>query len=131
MYHVLLPVDDNEKRAMAQADAVANLPAASSEVKATILHIFTDNPSGASVSQVGSVRRASEHLEEAGVEVELYEESGHPAEEIVERADELEVDCICVAGRKRSPTGKALFGSVSQSVILDTDRPVLFAHMEQ
>jgi nucleotide-binding universal stress UspA family protein len=32
---------------------------------------------------------------------------------------------ICVAGRKRTPTGKVLFGSVTQAVILDTERPVL------
>jgi nucleotide-binding universal stress UspA family protein len=97
----------------------------------TLMHIFQDNPSGASVNQVGAVRRASEVLEDAGVEYSLVEESGDPAEEIVERADELDVDCICVAGRKRSPTGKALFGSVSQSVIIETERSVLFAHVNE
>ena len=130
MYHVLIPIDQNEQRATAQAKAVAGLPAAATEVQVTLLHIFQDNPSGASVNQVGAVRRAEEVLEEAGVAFSLDEESGSPAEEIVARAEELDVDCICVAGRKRSPTGKALFGSVSQNVILDTKRPVLFAHLD-
>lgn len=128
MYHVLIPVDQSESRATTQAEAVAALPASSEEVRVTLLHVFTDNPSGASVSQVGAVRRASEVLDDADVEYQLDEESGDPAEEVVERARELDVDCICVAGRKRSPTGKALFGSVSQDVILDSDRAVLFAH---
>jgi nucleotide-binding universal stress UspA family protein len=131
MYDVLIPVDQNEERATAQAEAVVELPAADSEVHATVMHIFQDNPSGASVNQVGSVRRASEVLEAADVEHSLAEESGEPAEEIVERADELDVDCISVAGRKRSPTGKALFGSVSQTVIIDSERSVLFAHVDE
>ena len=120
MYDVLIPVDQSEERATAQAEAVAELPGASDEVRVTVMHIFQDNPSGASVNQVGSVRRASEVLDAADGEYELVEESGDPAEEIVDRADEMDVDCICVAGRKRSPTGKALFGSVSQSVVLNT-----------
>jgi nucleotide-binding universal stress UspA family protein len=131
MYDVLIPVDRSEERATAQAEAVTELPASDSEVQVTLMHIFQDNPSGASVNQVGAVRRASEVLEDAGVEYSLVEESGDPAEEIVERADELDVDCICVAGRKRSPTGKALFGSVSQSVIIETERSVLFAHVNE
>jgi nucleotide-binding universal stress UspA family protein len=131
MYQVLIPIDQNEKRATAQAEAVAELPEAPSEVEVTLLHIFQDNPSGASVNQVGSVRRAREVLEAAGIEFSLDEESGSPAREIVERARELDADCICVAGRKRSATGKALFGSVSQSVIHETERPVLFAHMSE
>jgi nucleotide-binding universal stress UspA family protein len=48
-----------------------------------------------------------------------------PPETIIETGEELEVDVIVTAGRKRSPAGKALFGSVSQSVILGTDRPVI------
>lgn len=131
MYHVLVPVDQNEQRAIAQANAVADLPAADSEVQVTLLHIFQENVSGASVNQVGAVRRATERLDAAGVPYELAEESGSPAVEIVEAAEELDVDCICVAGRKRTPTGKVLFGSVSQSVILDTTRAVLFAHMDE
>jgi nucleotide-binding universal stress UspA family protein len=130
VYHVLVPVDESESRARTQAEAVAALPAASEAVEATLLHVFTDNPSGASVTQLGAVRRAREVLEDADVEVRLDEASGDPAEEVVERARELDVDCICVAGRKRSPAGKALFGSVSQDVILDSDRAVLFAHGE-
>jgi nucleotide-binding universal stress UspA family protein len=130
MYEVLVPIDQDESRAIAQAKAVAALPSAGTDVTAHLIHIFSDNPTGASVTQVAAVRRAREVLEDAGVEYVLDEESGSPAEEIVERADELDVDAICVAGRKRSPTGKALFGSVSQNVILETNRTVLFAHVE-
>lgn len=50
---------------------------------------------------------------------------GDPATEISGEADRLDVRYIVVGGRKRSPVGKALFGSVAQSVILNSDRPVV------
>jgi nucleotide-binding universal stress UspA family protein len=131
MYEVLVPIDQSESRAIAQVEAVASLPASSTDVKATLLHVFTDNPEGASVGQLASVRRAREHLDDAGVEFSLAEGSGTPQTEIVDQAADRDVDAICVAGRKRSPTGKAVFGSVSQSVIIDTDRTVLFAHVPE
>ncbi len=53
------------------------------------------------------------------------ESSGDPATEIVSYAGEIEADLISLAGRKRSPAGKAIFGSVSQAVFLNADRPVL------
>ncbi|MFC7200024.1 universal stress protein [Halospeciosus flavus] len=125
MYEVLIPVDDDEERARAQAAAVADLPGRD-EIVAHVFHVFTDNPSGASVGQHGGARRARDSLEDAGVEVELHEDGGgNPGGLIVETADDLDVDAICVGARKRSPAGKALLGSTSQDVILSSDRPVI------
>jgi nucleotide-binding universal stress UspA family protein len=125
MYQIVMAVDQNEERAVAEADAVLDLPRDPSDVHVTVLHDFTNNPSGASVTQVASVRRARDRLEEGGVEVDLTESSGDPAEAIIETADELDADMIVLAARKRSPTGKVIFGSVTQTVLLETDRPVL------
>jgi nucleotide-binding universal stress UspA family protein len=127
MYHVVIGVDDNEERALACARAAADLPGEPSDKRVTIIHSFTDNPSGASATQMGSVREAASLLEERGVEVRVTESSGDPAEQILDAAEEADADLVVVAGRKRSPTGKALFGSVTQSVILNADRPVMVA----
>jgi len=124
MKDVLLGIDQSVERAVTQAKTVLDL-FDDENIHAYLLHDFEDNPEGASVTQVQSVKRAAELFEEAGVEVELREGSGEPAESIIETADELDADAICIAGRKRSPAGKMLFGSVSQSVILNTERPVL------
>jgi nucleotide-binding universal stress UspA family protein len=126
MNEVLVAVDDDVDRAVAQAEAILNLPWASDQLHVVILHVFGENPEGASVHQLGSVRRARERLEEAGVEVTLDESSDGPSEEILDLARELDVDLISVSGRERSPAGKALLGSVSQEVLLGADRPVLF-----
>ncbi|AXG06715.1 universal stress protein [Haloplanus rubicundus] len=127
MYHVVIGVDDNEERAMACARAVADLPGDASEKRVTVIHSFTDNPSGASASQLASVRDVTDFLEERGIEIEVTESSGDPADQLLEVAQEEDADLIVVAGRKRSPTGKALFGSVTQSVILNAERPVMVA----
>ena len=127
MYHVVIGVDDNEERAMACARAAASLPGDASEKRVTVIHSFTDNPSGASASQLASVRDVTDFLEERGIEVEVTESSGDPADQLLEVAQTEDADLIVVAGRKRSPTGKALFGSVTQSVILNAERPVMVA----
>lgn len=124
MKEIVLGIDQNVERAAAQAETVIDLFDIDN-TRAYLLHDFVDNPEGASVTQVDAVKRAQEHLEDAGVAVELREGSGDPAESILETAEELDADAICVAGRNRSPAGKMLFGSVTQSVVLNTDRPVL------
>lgn len=49
---------------------------------------------------------------------------GDPAQEILEEAERQKARHIVVGGQKRSPVGKAVFGSVAQTVILNADRPV-------
>jgi nucleotide-binding universal stress UspA family protein len=126
MTHVLLAVDDDEERAKLQAERVVDLDLNREDLSVTILHVFTDNIEGAGITQFRPAREAIDILEAADIEVSADESSGDPAERVLAYADENDADVICVAGRKRSPAGKALFGSVSQSVMLDSDVPVLF-----
>ena len=126
MYDVLLGVGlDDEPRAIAQAEAIIDLPNAAEQVRVHLCHVFRDNPEGASVHQLGTVRRAREFLEDAGVTCVHYEASGDPADELIAAAADIDADAICVSGRKRSPAGKAVFGSTTQALVLNADRPVL------
>jgi len=50
---------------------------------------------------------------------------GEVASEIVAEADRRDASYLVIGGRKRSPIGKTLFGSTTQSVLLGADRPVL------
>lgn len=50
---------------------------------------------------------------------------GEPSEELLSYADDQDAGFLVLAGRRRSPVGKVLFGSVTQSVLLSTERPVL------
>lgn len=127
MYEVLLCVDTDGTSLDRQLDAVTDLPNAADDVRVTVCHVFGENPSGASVTQVGSVRRALDRLDDAGIETTVAEESGDPTDAILRLAADRDVDAIHVGGRKRNPSGKALFGSVTQSVILNAERPVLVA----
>ncbi|MGQ4557583.1 universal stress protein [Halobellus sp. GM3] len=130
MVRVLLALDDDIPQAHAQTNAIEAMVDTATDAEVYILHVFRDNPEGASVHQVEAVREAKDRLETAGVTVELLEASGSPADEILAHAEEHDVDQICVGGRKRSPTGKALFGSVTQDVILGTHLPVLVCGSE-
>lgn len=58
-------------------------------------------------------------------ETEVVGLIGDPADEIVEYAEERDARYIVVSPRKRSQTGKILFGSVAQSVLLNTSCPVV------
>lgn len=50
---------------------------------------------------------------------------GDPTEELITYSREQDAECIVVSSRKRSRFGQALFGSVTQSLLLTSDRPVV------
>ncbi|WP_132058793.1 universal stress protein [Halorussus amylolyticus] len=61
-----------------------------------------------------------------GIDVD-YESVGAVGDEqnkILETAENHDCDHLFIAGEKRSPTGKALFGDLTQSIILNFDGPV-------
>ncbi|MFU8866326.1 universal stress protein [Natronococcus sp.] len=145
MYRVLLPIDDSEARARAQAEAVLELPRAGDELTVDVLHVH-EGVSGPDAEWAAggfseeyaeqmnenlrnrSLPDAAETvvalLEEGGVGYEVHESVGEPAETILAAAGERDSDAIVIGIQKRSPVGKVLFGSVAQGVILDSDRPV-------
>jgi len=127
MTTVLLPVDTERAPARAQAELIVDLFDPET-VTATIFHVFEDNPEGASVSQLASARAAEDIFSDAGVTV-TYEETGgeDPAEAIQSVASEKDVDLICLGTPDRTPAGKAVFGSVSQKLVLNAQTPVVFA----
>jgi len=133
MYRTLVPVDTGEDRALEQAKYVASLPDAAESVEAIVLFVFGGESEELpeelrrfdSATRIGSVKRVVEYLEERGVAVEVHEKSGDTTEDILREAENADVDAVVLGGRKRSPAGKVLFGSVAQSVILRADRPVV------
>jgi nucleotide-binding universal stress UspA family protein len=54
---------------------------------------------------------------------------GKPERHILALAEELEARCLVIGDRGRSPAGKAMFGSTTQSILLESDRPVLTIKM--
>lgn len=73
-----------------------------------------------------ATRKLSRALSAAGVRHSIRGAVGDLAAEVVETAEGLGADRVVVGGRQRSPTGKAVFGSVAQEVMLSAPCPVTF-----
>jgi len=134
MYEILLPVDDNTERAAAQARYVAGLPGETDDIIVTVAHAYHDDPSSPGNESFDEespgVIEATDILTDAGVAVEQREMYQPVAESIVELSEEKGMDEVVLCGRKRSPAGKALFGSVTQTVALDSPVPVTIVPVE-
>lgn len=50
---------------------------------------------------------------------------GSPVEEILAAAEDVNARYLVIGGRQRSPAGKAVFGSTTQTILLRADRPVM------
>ena len=129
MYRILVPVDADPDRARGQAAFVADLPTAAENIDVVVTHALTPEEIDApdemqSVDRVRTVRIVRDYLEERDFDVELAEGRLPPAEGILGLVREFDVDQVVMGSRKRSPTGKVIFGSVAQQVLLESPVPV-------
>ncbi|WP_435098196.1 universal stress protein [Halorubrum sp. N11] len=135
---VLVPVDDSAQATAAVEHAVTHY----AEADITLLHVIQYTEKKTSLSRGGRGRdegwyaaerevaeellaEASELAESHGVGVSTLIEDGSPSTEILDFVTQHDVDVIVMGFRKRSPTGKALFGSTAQDVLLSTNCPVV------
>lgn len=124
MYNVVIGIDDDEAHALACTQPIADLPGDDSEFAVTLVHTRTgvlseDEPYS------DSIQRATDFLESRGIEYRVTQSTDDPAEAIITAAEAVDANLIVVGGRQRSPAGKALFGSVTQTVVLGANQPVL------
>ncbi|WP_224269233.1 universal stress protein [Haloprofundus salinisoli] len=143
MYRVLMAVDGDDGRLDAQLRTLGDLPGRD-ELAVTVLYVHEEidvpaDEAGRSIIDAinedieslqgvpETVGRAVSELEALDVPTDSATARGDPVPSILDAAAELDADAILVAARTRSPVGKAVFGSVTQGVILDGDRPVFVA----
>lgn len=136
---------DDDKRADALAAAVAEV-AEPTGAEVILAHVF--DPDGfedvedrlaeggeqLTPDQVAdrhrTVRDIAEALREGGIRPTIRGAVGERGETVVSLAEEVGADRIVIGGRSRSPTGKAVFGSTAQEILLSAPCPVTFVRGE-
>ncbi|WP_267641942.1 universal stress protein [Haloarchaeobius amylolyticus] len=129
-------------RADRLAEAVLEL-AVPTDAEVVLTHAFTEdeydsartrldfsNPNDATPGEVAgrqaTIRALRKRFDDAGVDYQVRGTVGDHGPAIVDVAKGVDADRVYVAGRKRSPTGKAVFGSTAQEVMLSAPCPVTF-----
>lgn len=135
---ILAPVDNSEKAENVLKEAAALARAFDEQVH--VLHVLSRSDfvdlERTNVNQTGNVldinevkETAKEIAEVAAASLDIDGETvgvmGNPKDEILQYATENNVRYIVLGPRKRSPAGKAIFGSVTQSVLLNSKCPVV------
>ncbi|WP_425601193.1 universal stress protein [Haloplanus halobius] len=78
----------------------------------------------------GGDARAGEDAIDATVEPHQFVRDNDPADDLLVFAEERDVDELVIGVHERNPTGKTIFGSTAQEVLLKTSRPVAVVPLE-
>lgn len=139
MYRILLTVSgDKNAPTDSIVKSIMSLPRDPRDVEVILLNVFEEFEI-ADERQVSSkdvynekdlpdtAQEVQTVLEKARFSVSVRREHGDPTGKILATAESLDVDIIAMGARKRSAVRRAVFGSVSEEVILNANRPVLVA----
>lgn len=74
-----------------------------------------------------AVQELATLLDERDIDYEVRGEIGDPSDELVDLARDVDSDFVLIGGKKRSATGKALFGSTAQSILMSAPCAVIFS----
>lgn len=125
---ILVPVDGSEPNLKAIEEAKAM--AVNSESKIILLHVVdVDYLLDHSILNELKEQKAKilndAYEQFIGLDVEKYLVLGDPAEEIMKKAKEDDVDLIIMAKRGLTGLKRYLIGSVTSKVVTHTDSPIL------
>ena len=145
---VLLAIGPSDAdRSETLIDAVLEV-AAPADATVTLAHVFTSSEYDEVVSRLeladdretadpdavasrqSTIRQLTAVLDERSVGYEIRGAVGDHGPAIVDLATDVDADRVVVGGRRRSPTGKAVFGSTAQEVLLSAPCPVTFVRSD-
>lgn len=100
------------------------------EYEKTLANLRVDDPDETTPDEAArrhaTIRTIGDTLDAAAIDFEVQGAVGEHTESIVDVAEQAGADLVIVGGRRRSPTGKAVFGSTAQEVMLSAPCPVTF-----
>ncbi len=138
---------DDESRVERYVETIETLTGVN-DIAVNIIHVYSENDTerlekmydvesrekhqlGTATEHNTAVRKLIDDLRDRDIAVTTYGAIGDAGTEVVKLARELAVDFILIGGRKRSPTGKALFGSTAQDILLTASVPVISCGPQQ
>jgi len=144
---VLLAVGPNDANRIDELARTVVDIAGPAGAEVVVAHVFTDDEYETVVERLefsavaeadpdevadrhSTVRELRDLLADADVPTSVRGAVGKHGDEIVALAGMAQADLVVVGGRKRSPTGKAVFGSTAQEVMLSAPCPVTFVRGE-